>query len=97
LILVVVLGVVRPLLRNLSNGISLSGSGGGAARQQVAMTGGAAVSAPTASSAGYVPAAAQAPPAPLTFDDKISVARQATESDPERVAQIVRGWVQNDD
>ena len=34
--------------------------------------------------------------APLSYDDKISVARQLADKNPERVAQIVRSWVQAD-
>ncbi|MEZ5565128.1 MAG: flagellar basal-body MS-ring/collar protein FliF [Gammaproteobacteria bacterium] len=34
--------------------------------------------------------------APLSYDDKISVARQLADKNPERVAQIVRAWVQAD-
>jgi flagellar M-ring protein FliF len=34
---------------------------------------------------------------PLNFDDKLSVARQLADSNPERVAQIVRAWVQSDE
>ena len=30
------------------------------------------------------------------FDDKVSVARQLADKNPERVAQIVRSWVQTD-
>ena len=33
---------------------------------------------------------------PLSYDDKISVARQLADKNPERVAQIVRAWVQAD-
>ena len=36
------------------------------------------------------------PRAPLSYDDKISVARQLADKNPERVAQIVRSWVQAD-
>jgi flagellar biosynthesis/type III secretory pathway M-ring protein FliF/YscJ len=33
---------------------------------------------------------------PLSYDDKVSVARQLADRNPERVAQIVRAWVQAD-
>ena len=33
---------------------------------------------------------------PLSYDDKISVARQLADKNPKRVAQIVRAWVQAD-
>ena len=35
--------------------------------------------------------------ASLSFDDKVSVARQLADKNPERVAQIVRTWMQTDD
>lgn len=34
--------------------------------------------------------------AALSFDDKVNVARQLADKNPERVAQIVRAWMQND-
>ena len=37
------------------------------------------------------------PPEPLTFNDKVSVARQLADKNPERVAQIVRQWVDTDE
>lgn len=55
-------------------------------------------------SAGALPAGAAAvaghgapPRAALSFDDKVSVARQLADKNPERVAQIVRGWMQADE
>ena len=33
----------------------------------------------------------------LAFDDKVSVARQLADKNPERVAQIVRTWMQTDE
>jgi flagellar M-ring protein FliF len=36
------------------------------------------------------------PRAPLSYDDKVSVARQLADKNPERVAQIVRAWMQSD-
>lgn len=41
---------------------------------------------------GRVPASRQA----LSFEDKVSVARQLADKNPERVAQIVKNWMQND-
>ncbi len=59
--------------------------------------------APTASAAGslaYAGGGGGNPSAesraPLSYDDKISVARQLADKNPERVAQIVRSWVQAD-
>jgi len=86
LVLAIAFGVVRPLLRSLSS--SLGASGSGVARRPSA---GAADGAGPAS-AGY----AEPPPVNLSYDDKVSVARQAADKNPERVAQIVRSWVQAD-
>ncbi|MDH3511591.1 MAG: flagellar basal-body MS-ring/collar protein FliF [Gammaproteobacteria bacterium] len=86
LILVVILGAVRPLLRSLSGNWSWSGAAAPVSNALPRSAGGAAA----------MPAAEQPPPAPLSFDDKVSVARQLAEKNPERVAQIVRSWVQAD-
>jgi len=91
LVLAIAFGVVRPLLRTL--GASFSTPGTAAPRQVAAIAGGSAAAAPAA--VGY--AAEQAPQAgSLSYEDKMSVARQAADRDPERVAQIVRSWVQSD-
>lgn len=56
---------------------------------------GAAAAAVTGPGGKAVPLAAAS--APLSFDDKLSVARQLADHNPERVAQIVSRWVQADD
>jgi flagellar M-ring protein FliF len=89
LVLLIGFGVVRPLLRSLSSSFSAAGPAVGAnAIPAGAIPAGAAT-------AGYVP---EQPPqaANLSYDEKMSVARQAADRDPERVAQIVRSWVQSD-
>jgi len=92
LILAIAFGVVRPLLRTLSSSFSEAGTAA-SPRQAAAIGGGAAAAAPAA--AGY--AAEPAPSAAnLSYEDKMSVARQVADRDPERVAQIVRSWVQSD-
>jgi flagellar M-ring protein FliF len=87
LILVIILGAVRPLLRSLSGNWSWSGTT--TAHSPGALPAGLG-------SAAAMHAAEQPPAAPLSFDDKVSVARQLAEKNPERVAQIVRSWVQTD-
>ncbi|RMF95833.1 MAG: flagellar basal body M-ring protein FliF [Gammaproteobacteria bacterium] len=88
-------GIIRPIIRSLSLGLTGSAGapvpayGGGAA---MPAGGGAAPQA-----AGAATEAAQQQRAPLSFEDKISVARQLADRNPERVAQIMRGWVQSDD
>jgi flagellar M-ring protein FliF len=81
LILVVAVVLVRPLLRAMSGG---AGAGGSASSPAYAGAGGSTASSP-AEQRG-----------PLSYDDKISVARQLADKNPERVAQIVRAWVQAD-
>ncbi len=92
-VLLIALGlvVIRPIVRSLS--VGLTGAGPAAAAPVYA--GGGSAGAALAAGA---PAAATAPQerAPLSFDDKVNVARQMTGQNPERVAQIVRGWVQAD-
>jgi flagellar M-ring protein FliF len=87
LILVVILGAVRPLLRSLSGNWSWSGAAAAPVSNALPRSAGGAAA---------MPAVEQPPPAPLSFDDKVSVARQLAEKNPERVAQIVRSWVQAD-
>jgi flagellar M-ring protein FliF len=82
LILVVALVLVKPLLRALGGGVpGLPGTG------QPALVGGGG------SGGGSFAAESRAP---LSYDDKVSVARQLADRNPERVAQIVRAWVQSD-
>ncbi|MEE4185469.1 MAG: flagellar basal-body MS-ring/collar protein FliF [Gammaproteobacteria bacterium] len=56
------------------------------------MAGGTAAALPSQGSGAGAPAAAM--PATLSFDDKVNVAKQLASNDPERVAQVVRAWVQ---
>ncbi len=92
LVLVIGFGVVRPFLRSLSSSFS---GGGAVAPRQVGAAGGGALPGGSPAAAGP---AVEAPPqaANLSYDEKMSVARQAADRDPERVAQIVRSWVQSD-
>lgn len=80
LILAVALVLVRPLLR------ALGGAASGGQPGAPAYAGGGA-------GGTGVPADQRMP---LSYDDKISVARQLADKNPERVAQIVRAWVQAD-
>ena len=84
LILVVALVLVKPLLRAL---------GSGAALPAPAYAGGGGGGGGTGGGGGSLPPDQRAP---LSYDDKISVARQLADKNPERVAQIVRAWVQAD-
>ena len=94
LLIALALGIMRPILRSLSQGLTGTAPAVPAAGGYMAAPAGAAP-------AGAGSSVATAPPpeqrAPLSFDDKISVARQMADRNPEQVAQIVRGWVQSDD
>ena len=81
LILVVALVLVKPLLRALGGG---------------ATAGPAGVPAYAGAGAGGGGGAVPDSRVPLSYDDKVSVARQLADKNPERVAQIVRAWVQAD-
>ncbi len=80
LILAIAVVLVRPLLRVL--GSTAPGAGGGAL--------------PAYAGAGGTGTLPPEQRAPLSYDDKINVARQLADKNPERVAQIVRAWVQAD-
>ncbi len=83
LVLALAFAVIRPIMRGLNVG---SGGAGEFA------AGGAL---PAGSGGGAM--AGAAPRAALSFDDKVSVARQLADKNPERVAQIVRSWMQTDE
>ena len=91
LVLVIGFGVVRPLLRSLSSSFSAAGT----LPPHQASEAGVGMAPSASATAGYV--SGQPPQAAnLSYDEKMSVARQAADKDPERVAQIVRSWVQSD-
>ncbi len=79
--------VIRPIMSGLGGG---GGAGAGSTNSgALAASGGGG---------GYATAVAGgAPRAALSFDDKVSVARQLADKNPERVAQIVRGWMNVDE
>lgn len=81
LVLALAFAVIRPIMRGLGTG----GTG-------TALPAGGPLLAGDAGGA----AVAQ-PRAALSFDDKVSVARQLADKNPERVAQIVRSWMQTDE
>jgi len=89
------LGIIRPIVRSLSAG--LTGSGMAAATGQGRVMQMAAPAAAGAMGSAMAATMEMPPQAPLSFDDRVNVARQLAERNPERVAQIVRGWVQSDD
>ncbi|MCC7256915.1 MAG: flagellar M-ring protein FliF [Gammaproteobacteria bacterium] len=82
LVLALAFVVIRPIMRGL--GVGAAGAGADIA------LGGTLPAGPGGAVAG-------APRAALSFDDKVSVARQLADKNPERVAQIVRSWMQTDE
>lgn len=87
-VLLLIFGVLRPVMR------SLVGSGGGmraaaAAAEGAAGEQGRAVGDDRLS---LTPQAAGAPP-PDSYEAHLASARQVAQSDPKRVAQVVRSWV----
>jgi flagellar M-ring protein FliF len=76
--------VIRPIMRGLGLGSGGAPQGSGRLVSVGAAGGGGAVNQAMSRT-------------PLSYDDKISVARQLADKNPERVAQIVRAWVQSDE
>jgi flagellar M-ring protein FliF len=91
LLIALVLVIIRPIVKTLSTGLGAPAPAAIASGYAPVNVGPASGAAPGST----MPAAA--PPAPLSFDDKVTVARQIADQNPERVAQIVRAWVQTDD
>ena len=92
LILVIGFGVVRPVLQSLTSSFREPGL---AVSQRLAASAGGATAEDGPATMEY--AQQKIPQAEsLSYEEKISVARQAADQDPERVAQIVRSWVQSD-
>jgi flagellar M-ring protein FliF len=83
LLLALAFVVIRPIMRGL-------GLGSGGVPDATGRLAGATASGGGASSQAVGRTA-------LSYDDKISVARQLADKNPERVAQIVRAWVQTDE
>jgi flagellar M-ring protein FliF len=79
--------VIRPIMR----GLGLGATGPGAMAPGMPMPAGFSGPAAVAGGATAMPARMA-----LSFDDKVSVARQLADKNPERVAQIVKSWMQSD-
>lgn len=79
--------VIRPIMR----GLGLGAGGPGAMAPGMPMPAG--FTGPTAVAGGGT---AMPTRMALSFDDKVSVARQLADKNPERVAQIVKSWMQSD-
>jgi flagellar M-ring protein FliF len=77
-----VLALAFAVIRPIMRGLGTAGGGGMAGALPASGGGGSYAAAPRAA---------------LSFDDKVSVARQLADKNPERVAQIVRTWMQTDE
>jgi flagellar M-ring protein FliF len=89
-VLVLVLSVLRPLVRTLISPMRMAP--GASAAAQV-LPGAPAGTPPTAALPGSKDAAA----AVLSHEQQLNQARTMVNQDPKRVAQVVRGWVGNDE
>jgi flagellar M-ring protein FliF len=88
-LLVLVLSVLRPLVKNLI---------GPAAQQMQVQVLPRTANAPAADAAGNTPALpSAAQQAAVTHEQQVMQARTLVNQDPKRVAQVVRGWVAKDD
>jgi flagellar M-ring protein FliF len=85
-LLVIALGVLRPLIRNLT-----TASAGMA--QQPALAGGSDGEAAGGGAGGAMAAVAAPPGTPLAYEQQIVQAKTMVSQDPKRVAQVVKNWV----
>ncbi|HEY0503165.1 MAG TPA: flagellar basal-body MS-ring/collar protein FliF [Lysobacter sp.] len=93
-VLVLILAVLRPMLRQL-----MGGKAPARAKAQIAAASVVPLEdddVPVSLSAPAEAAPAALPPGAMTFDDKLEVARAAVSNDSKRVAQVVRDWVESD-
>jgi len=88
-VLVLVLSVLRPLVRTLITPMRLAAPSAAGAQTAAAAPGGAAAALPFSQR----DAAATA----LTHEQQLTQARTMVNQDPKRVAQVVRGWVGQDE
>jgi len=88
-VLVLVLSVLRPLVRTLISPMRLAHAGPQAL--QAGSSGGAA------GPAALPPTQKDAAVSAVTHEQQLSQARTLVNQDPKRVAQVVRGWVGNDE
>jgi flagellar M-ring protein FliF len=91
-VLVLVLSVLRPLVRTLITPMRLSGAAPAGAQ---ALTG-AAPGGP-AGAAAALPAGQRDAATALSHEQQLTQARSMVNQDPKRVAQVVRGWVGQDE
>jgi len=94
-VLIMLFGVIKPVLRNLSD------SGKNAQQAMVPVTADAAMAAGMANGAGQAALAdnsAQVPglPPPSGNDNQLDNAKTLVQEDPARVAQVVKTWVNSD-
>jgi len=83
-LIVLVLQVLRPLLKNLMTPTSIQLVSGGGQLEQLA--------APSAGASGSAVVAA-----PTAYDQQVTDARAVVQQDPQRVAQLMKNWVTTDE
>ena len=90
LLLAIALGVLRPLIRNLTTTTVVAGGrpvlAGGEG-------GGEAVEGGTAGPGAGIPPVTAPPGTPLAYEQQIVQAKTMVAQDPKRVAQVVKNWV----
>jgi flagellar M-ring protein FliF len=91
-VLVLVLSVLRPLVRTLITPMRLAGAAPAGAQ---ALTG--ATPGGPAGAAAALPAAQRDAATALSHEQQLTQARTMVNQDPKRVAQVVRGWVGQDE
>jgi len=94
-LLVLVLSVIRPLVKNLIGPAAQQMQVHVLPKQAAAAAGALGADAGAASNTPALPSAAQQ--AAATHEQQIQQARTLVTQDPKRVAQVVRGWVAKDD
>ena len=90
-VLVMLFGVIKPVLRNLSD-VGKSMQQSMVAVPAEAAAGGAAAQAALADNTEQM----QGLPAPQQTDNQLDTARTLVQDDPARVAQVVKTWVNSD-
>jgi flagellar M-ring protein FliF len=91
-VLVLVLSVLRPLVRTLITPMRLAAAAPAGAQALTGVTPGGPAGAAAALPAGQRDAAAA-----LSHEQQLTQARTMVNQDPKRVAQVVRGWVGQDE
>jgi flagellar M-ring protein FliF len=90
LLLVIALGVLRPLIRNLTTASLVAGPRAALAGGEA---GGESGEGAAAGPGAGIPPMTAAPGTPLAYEQQIVQAKTIVAQDPKRVAQVVKNWV----